>query len=365
MSTFMFLKHWFFLFLAFLALLILLLGSRLQQADYGDIPHTQPPSVALITATANKSISITHHYTGVLQPRLHSALGFEVSGLLKEILVDQGQSLTSGQILAHLDTALLQQQIRQAEARRQEIEAHIHLAKLNLNRSQSLEKKQLSSTQNRDEAEAALAIAQAQLAAQQARLAELRLLLEKNTLKAPYAGVVSTRHLDAGAVVNPGQPIVTIESIDGIEVHIGLPHQVIEQLSTEKIYDFVFHQQKISGTWQRTLPQTRQQLLQTAIFVLDRAESLPRDALISLIFYEEIQEDNFKVPLTALKRDRQGLWTVLVAEAAAEGYRLQARLVEVLHFDEQNAWLHGDLAEGELVVSAGRQYLVSGQQVQP
>lgn len=365
MANFMLLKQWFFLLLAFLVLLMLLLGSRLQQADYGDIPYTQPPSVALITATAAKSFLITHHYTGVLQPRLHSALGFEVSGLLKEILVDQGQSVTDGQILAHLDTALLQQQIRQAQAQAQEIAARLHLAKLQLNRSQNLEKKQLLSTQDRDAAEVELAMAEAQLTAQQARVAELTLLRKKSTLTAPYAGVVSTRHLDAGAVVNPGQAIVTIESIDGIEVHIGLPRQVIEQLSTEKSYNFVFHQQKISGTWQRTLPQTRQQLLQTAIFVLDRAESLPRDALIALVFSQEIQQDNFKVPLTALKPDRQGLWTVLVAEAAAEGYRLEARLVEVLYFDEQYAWLRGDLAEGERIVSAGRQYLVSGQQVQP
>lgn len=58
----------FFLF-AFLALLVLLLGSRLQQADYGDIPYTQPPSVALMTATAAKSFFI-------LSTSLTTVLGF-------------------------------------------------------------------------------------------------------------------------------------------------------------------------------------------------------------------------------------------------------------------------------------------------
>lgn len=125
-------------------------------------------------------------------------------GRVVAVLVDPGQSVAKGQVLARIDAVVQQQQSIQLAASVRQAQADAKLADANLNRAQALVSKGFiskadidSRTATRDSANARVAVARAQLAENQARI-------ERLNVRAPAAGLVLARNVEAGQVVSPG-----------------------------------------------------------------------------------------------------------------------------------------------------------------
>lgn len=125
-------------------------------------------------------------------------------GRVVAVLVDPGQSVAKGQVLARIDAVVQQQQSIQLAASVRQAQADAKLADANLNRAQALVSKGFiskadidSRTATRDSANARVAVARAQLAENQARI-------ERLNVRAPAAGLVLARSVEAGQVVSPG-----------------------------------------------------------------------------------------------------------------------------------------------------------------
>jgi RND family efflux transporter MFP subunit len=120
------------------------------------------------------------------------------------VLVEPGQSVARGQVLARIDRAVQEQQSIQLAAGVRQAEADARLADANLQRAQALVAKGFISkadidqrTATRDSALARVAVAKAQLAESNERLARL-------DVRAPAAGLVLARNVETGQVVGPG-----------------------------------------------------------------------------------------------------------------------------------------------------------------
>ena len=120
------------------------------------------------------------------------------------MLVDAGQRVQKGQVLARLDRAVQVQQVAQLAAGVRQSEADARLAEANLNRAQALVSKGFISkadidqrTATRDGAVARVAVAKAQLAESQERLNRL-------DIRAPASGLLLSRTVETGQVVGPG-----------------------------------------------------------------------------------------------------------------------------------------------------------------
>lgn len=175
------------------------------------------------------NLTATVSATGTLNPVVSVQVGSQVSGQLREILVDFNSPVKAGQIIARLDPQTLQQKVRQAEAdleatqasvavQRAEVaraQAQLSEAQRNLERKKSLLEKDFISSAERDTAlssyEAALAgfnVARAQAdnsAAQvkqrQAQLAQARVDLDRTIIRSPVDGVVVKRSMEPGQTV--------------------------------------------------------------------------------------------------------------------------------------------------------------------
>lgn len=144
-------------------------------------------------------------------------LSLEVPGVVEEILFQSGDEVQAGQILLRL-------RAEDEIAKLQSLEATAQLAQITYDRDVKQLKAQAISQAVVDNDEANLRNAKAQVAQQKA-------IVDKKTLRAPFAGKLGLRQVDLGQFLSAGTVIATLQSLDPIFVDFLLPQQAVAQLS--------------------------------------------------------------------------------------------------------------------------------------
>lgn len=134
-----------------------------------------------------------------------------VSGILQEVPVDVGQRVTKGQVVARIDAARYELQLRQAEA------AWL-AAKGTFERIEQLFQAGASSQQSYDQA-------RGQFDAYRSQYELARLQLEYATVRSPLDGVVLVRHLAVGSIAAPERPLLTIGDLSRLVVRARVPER--------------------------------------------------------------------------------------------------------------------------------------------
>src|SRR5204862_6168993 len=130
-------------------------------------PRLQPPQVEIFKAEAAGSISRT--FTGIVEARVQSDLGFRVGGKILERSVNMGQRIQKGQVLMRLDAVDLKLSLAAQQANVEAARAKYIQAKADEARYAALVKSGVGSRQEYDQARAALDSANAQLDAAEAQ----------------------------------------------------------------------------------------------------------------------------------------------------------------------------------------------------
>ncbi|MGH9560132.1 MAG: efflux RND transporter periplasmic adaptor subunit, partial [Terracidiphilus sp.] len=179
--------------------------------------------------------------TGTLHARESSTLSAQVMGRVEKVLVREGDTVGAGQTLVILDDATLrssadeaQSAITAAEQQEAAAEANADLAASTLARYKQLETQKSVSPQEMDEitrraqaAAAQVAALKAQVNAMRAQQAGASAMLGYTRIVAPFAGVVTARMIDPGAMAAPGVPLVQIDSAGALELDTTLPESAI------------------------------------------------------------------------------------------------------------------------------------------
>lgn len=124
-----------------------------------------------------------------------------VSGYLKDWSQDIGAKVSAGQVLAHIDSPDLDQQVAQARARMVQQQANARLAQTTAARWQNLLASHSVSRQEADEKTSNAAAAKANADAAAADYARLSALEDYKTIRAPFAGTLTARHTDIGQLI--------------------------------------------------------------------------------------------------------------------------------------------------------------------
>jgi len=163
-----------------------------------------------------------------IRPVAQADLGAKAVGYLDAVLVDRGDVVKKGQVLALIRPSDLPDQLAAARNAVAQAEASRTLAKTNLERAQKLAPMGLVSQADLQNATSSAAASEASFGSAQSQLSALGVKLGETRLEAPYDGVVTARRLDPGALVGPGTPpVLTVAKIDGernlIYVRGGVP----------------------------------------------------------------------------------------------------------------------------------------------
>lgn len=140
--------------------------------------------------------------TGDLQPVVTVDIGAQVSGQIKEVLVDFNSVVKQGDVLARIDESTPTQRLRQAEADLESAKANNQLLKINAQRTTDLFAKNLVSQQEVDNVSAQLSQSNATLLTREAAVANAKLDLERTVITSPIDGMVLDRKTDKGRTVN-------------------------------------------------------------------------------------------------------------------------------------------------------------------
>jgi RND family efflux transporter MFP subunit len=125
-------------------------------------------------------------------------------GLVRSVLVEPGTWVQAGQVLAVVDRSVQVQQANALAASIAQARADAELARSNLNRAKALVKSGFISQADIDAKQSALDGANARVAVAQAQLRQQQATIGRLDIRAPTAGLVLTRAVEAGQIVSPG-----------------------------------------------------------------------------------------------------------------------------------------------------------------
>jgi RND family efflux transporter MFP subunit len=294
-----------------------------------------------------------------------AAIGFDLSGPVMDILVDEGQWVVEGQILAKLDDQRLRAQMNELSAILNRARSEANLAEISLKRVVELVDRKLESPQRLDESRESVNAAKAFVDEILARKQTLLVEIGKTKLLAPFAGSVVSRLVDKGTVVGAGQTLFNLQQNGQLEVRFALSADYVDKFSLEQVITLSTHSDQILGKI-KSIAQQRRLDTRTVDIIVSLTEQntaiLPGD-LLHIDISSNINAQGFWVPRKALVSGVRGLWSLFAVEVINGEQQLVAKLVEMVHADDKKSFVRGALKEGEPVVIEGVQRLVPGQKV--
>jgi RND family efflux transporter MFP subunit len=150
------------------------------------------------------------------------------NGYLNHWYVDIGAHVKQGQLLADIDTPEVDQQLEQARADLKNAQANEQLAEITAARWQNLLKTNSVSKQETDQAVSDLSARQASVDSMTANVHRLEQLQSFEKVYAPFAGVITARNTDIGALINAGaggvpQELFHMAAVNKLRVYVAVP----------------------------------------------------------------------------------------------------------------------------------------------
>jgi len=329
---------------------------------------------------------MVQRFSGVVTARRSSRLAAKQLGRIMQVHVDLGDAVRGGQVLVELDQRELQaerevllaqlgsaharldelqsgprtQEIEQAEALVRQMKATLELRRANSNRTNALVKTASVSRQEHDESVTELEATEAQLVTAekslellregtreeqirsqdslvrglQSQLDKIDVLISDLVITAPFDGHVQARMMDEGTIVSPGQPIVEVVETGQLEVHVGLPSQLVNSgaLSGARVR---CGSQLLPAELARVAPSIDQRTRNleavfsvrpvSCVIPASGSNSIQQDCQVECRIGQAIEVEldvsadrgGWWLPSTALIPANRGLWSVLVVKQSA------------------------------------------------
>lgn len=236
------------------ALIVLLLIVFWQSRSGDDKPEY------ITQAVTQRSLDLTVTATGNLRPTNQVEVGSEVSGKIDRVYVDVNDRVTQGQVLAQINTDVIEDQIKQSQANLAAARAQVAQAQATLNvdtaqlaRLQEVYRLSGGKVPSRTELEAAEAnvardragvnSAQANVASAQAQLSSSVTNRNRAVIRSPVSGVVLARRVEPGQTVaasfNTPTLFVLAEDLSAMQLRVAIDEADVGQVAPGQKANFV------------------------------------------------------------------------------------------------------------------------------
>jgi HlyD family secretion protein len=222
-----------------LALSVVVAGCSKPHADV--LPESSLPLVS--TVVPHRS-ALDHRlqFTGTISARYDLPIGVEgEGGRIAQVLVEAGERVHQGQVLARLDPSVVAAQVASLEASLEEARANAELALADSRRAEAVAPAGALSKEEVERRRSAATTAAAKVKVAAAQLAEAQGRLARLDVKAPADGVVLTRHAEIGQTATPGgDPLFRLAKNGEVELRgqvaeQDIPHLRVGQAVTVRI----------------------------------------------------------------------------------------------------------------------------------
>jgi len=266
-----------------------------------------------------------------------------------KVLVQEGQTVTNGQVIVQLDD-------RDYQTRLARIEANYQLAKLDYNRNVALVKKKVTSLAKLDSIEA-------QLKDLEARVSEAKLALSRTEIAAPISGTVNEIEAKLGDFVSVGDPVARILQLDPVKVTVGVPESdvaAIFDLDEAEVIIDALNKRRVKG---RKVYLSRQPQTLARLYDLDLTVPNPDSRILPGMFARaELVKAVFRralaVPLYAVITQSEERFVFVEKDGRAQRRNIQLGILAGWQVQVTSG-----LKPGERVIVVGHRFLDNGQAV--
>ncbi|EHR39756.1 MULTISPECIES: efflux RND transporter periplasmic adaptor subunit [Alishewanella] len=314
------------------------------------------PTVKLYTVNGEDQAS-SRHFVGRIDAVSTVDLAFQVGGRVTELPVQQGQVVPAGELLAALDPADYRLAVEQAEVQ-------LAQASRDLERGKPLREQGILTPSAFDQLQTNFEIARV-------ALENARRNLDYTQLKAPFDALVTRRIVERFATVAAGTPLLRVQNITELRVHINVPEQIMRQVRDTSDY-LVSVRLSESATERYPLayrehatevdPLTQTYQVSFAMPRLPDVNLLP-GMTVNVVTEKVAANSAVLIPVSALDTATPDQFYVWRYQAQTQS--VQRVPVQVGSIREQQVEIISGLSRGEQVVSAGIYQLQPEQQVQP
>ncbi len=197
-----------------------LAGCQDEQAKASPADAMRPVLVQRVSHVAREP---SRSFVGTIRPRIESDLGFRVTGKVERRLVNVGDRVRKGDVLARLDEIDLRLQSEQADAELQAATASLRQASADLQRAATLTEKGFSATANLDRQRAVEAEARSRVLRAERALTIARNSLSYSALTADADGIVISTSVEPGQVMSAGQTAIRLAHTGEKEGVVAIP----------------------------------------------------------------------------------------------------------------------------------------------
>lgn len=346
------------------AILLLALLSLAFAGCGGDAEGTRlPPKVRTVTVGEGAGMeSVT--YTGTVRGRYEQALAFQVSGQVLERLVNVGDRVSRGQVLARIDPKDVREQSNMGDAQVASAKAQLDLAAVNLERYRQLYAADAVAKATLDQYQTSYDAALAAYNSAAAQAATGHNALGYTALVAPSDGVISNISIETGQIVSTGQTAMTIVQEGEPEAEINIPENRIRAAAVgqEMTLTFWALDGETRGYIREIAPMadSASRTYRVRVSIPEPPAGLALGMTVTAFRSAEAEDGTaFVLPLTAIYQplDQPLVWlcqpdgTVRTVPVTIEGY------------EGKNSVRVQGLARGDKVVVAGVHTLAEGQAV--
>lgn len=344
---------------------IVVAGQRALSAQRADLPPiAAAPTTTVRVATLRQvdRYTVERRFAGQFEPPQRIAQGFEEGGTIAAVLVDEGDRVRAGEVLARLDTALLDAERIRLQAAARGIRAQVELARRTNARKAELRQRGFATDQTVDDTSLGLVRLEAALTEAEAALQAVDVRLGKAVIRAPFDGVVGRRRLDDGAVAGPGAPVLDLLQDGPVQFRAGLAPDVADRLAVGDPVTV----EAAGAVWPARVdriapdldPATRARVVQLRV---EAATPPPARAAGTVVVATDRRADptGAWIPLAALRQGEAGTWEIMTV---ADG-RIATEAVEIVHAEAARAFVTGTFPPDAPVVAGGPHRVVPGEPV--
>jgi len=324
--------------------------------------HVRPVK-AVIIGEAERERTLT--YSGVVRPRIESAVGFRVAGKIVERLANAGDRVEVGQVIARLDDTDLKLAEGSTRAALAAARTRRDVAIENFQRARVLLPKEFIAKATYDARKNEMDAAAGAFDTAEAQLSQAINAVGYATLRADKAGIVTAVRAEPGQVVNAGTPVIVLAESGETEIAIVVPEQDVTRLAVGAPIDLTLWagpQLALKGSIREISAQAEQDsrtyAVRATVHEPPAAMRLGMTATVSIKV--EDASASVVVPLTAVT-EAGGETAVFVVEPGSRIVRRKP--VTLAATAPEGVRIAGGLQPGEIVVTAGVQFLRDGMKV--
>ena len=291
--------------------------------------------------------------TGTVVAGQDVTISAQESGVIRRVIVDKGATVTVGQALLEIDDAVLRSQVDEATAQ-------ASLATETWTRRKRLYEE--------DQVGSELAYLEAKYTAEQAsaRLATLQTRLGRTVIRAPIDGILETRLVEVGAMVNVGTDVARIVSLDPVKVVAGVPERYAQDVqvgaSVTTVFDVldILSEGTISYVGATVNARNRTFLVELE---MPNPDGLIKPQMVAnLGLVRQTVEGAIVIPQEALVRVEDG-YVAFVVEGEGSDAVILFRAVELGSSQRNEVVIETGLTAGEQLIVVGQQQVTAGDRV--